>query len=57
MHTYLISLGDFDTMGYANRDTKAVWVLFFLASFAVQVIFMNMLIAIMSESYDTVKSQ
>ena len=59
LHTYLISFGDFDTEGYENRSSLqniAIKVLFVSAIFSIQLIFMNMLIAIMSESYERVKS-
>ena len=60
LHTYLISFGEFDFEGYGNRgkyQNYFLWVLFFFATFTIQLVFMNMLIAIMSESYDRVKQK
>ena len=58
IHIYLISLGDFDDRGnYENRtETQRllVWFLFLLGTFIIQLTFMNMLIAIMSDIFNQV---
>ena len=47
IHAYLTGLGDFSKDGYSGGDEVAVWIFFLLATLIVQLIFMNMLIAIM----------
>ena len=57
IHTYLIGLGDFTTDDYEARGSlqmQVVWVLFLAATFLIQLTFMNMLIAIMSDVYSQV---
>ena len=51
IHAYLTGLGDFNKDYYSNGDKVAVWIFFLLATLIVQLIFMNMLIAIMGESF------
>ena len=51
IHAYLTGLGDFSKDNYSNGDAVAVWIFFLLATLIVQLIFMNMLIAIMGESF------
>ena len=53
-HVYITSLGEYDTESYGNRgtmNTYVVWILFFLATFFIQITFMNMLIAIMQNTF------
>ena len=54
VHIYLISLGEFSTDDYGNRGSlqkTVIWILFLSATFFIQITFMNMLIAIMSNTY------
>lgn len=51
IHAYLTGLGDFNKDNYSISDDVIVWVMFLLATFLVQLVFMNMLIAIMGESF------
>lgn len=50
---YELGLGEFKTGEIANGDTNVIlcYILFILASFFVQIVFLNMLIAIMGETY------
>jgi hypothetical protein len=46
------ALGDFDNEAYAQGpDAKAAMGMFLLATFIIAVVFMNMLIAIMGETF------
>mmetsp|Transcript_26943 Transcript_26943/g.19397 ORF Transcript_26943/g.19397 Transcript_26943/m.19397 type:complete len:303 (+) Transcript_26943:5575-6483(+) len=51
IHAYLTGLGDFNKDNYSLSDDVVVWIMFLLATFLVQLVFMNMLIAIMGESF------
>jgi len=50
---YLLSSGEFsfDRYGYVSGDSKFLWVMFLLATFINMIVFMNMLIAIMGETF------
>lgn len=53
---YLMCLGEFDTDGYSQGPNQyAAWVAFVLATFIVLVVFMNIIIAIMTESFNKVE--
>jgi len=52
--SYLIMLGEFNTDDYSKGpDHDVAWVFFLLATFLCLVIFMNMMIAIMGNTYST----
>lgn len=51
IHSYLTGLGDFNKDNYSAEDGPSVWVMFILATVIVQLIFLNLLIAIMGESF------
>ena len=54
-HMWLISLGDFTTDGYGNRgeilEKNIIWLIFLLSTLLIQILFLNMLIAIMSDIF------
>jgi len=54
IHSYLAGLGEFDMDNYSKGDRGAVWFMFIVATILVQLVFMNMLIAIMGESFGRV---
>ena len=50
----MISLGDYSTDDYGNRgetEKQLIWIEFIAATFFIQITFMNMLIAIMSDIF------
>ena len=54
---YLLSLGEFDFENFGSRDTLTntlMWAIFVIGTFLLQITFMNMLIAIMSEVFAVV---
>jgi len=51
IHAYLTGLGDFNKDNYSEEDSTVTWVMFIMATIIVQLIFMNLLIAIMGESF------
>lgn len=51
IHAYLTGLGDFNKDNYSEGNAITVWIFFLFATVLVQLIFMNMLIAIMGESF------
>lgn len=52
VNQYLIGLGEFGTDNYENSPNRAmIWVYFILATFLTQLTFLNMLIAIMGDTY------
>ena len=57
MHTYLLSLGEFDFESFGARDPGTnfmLWIAFVFGTFMLQITFMNMLIAIMSDVFSDV---
>jgi len=53
-HVFLLSLGEFSLDEYDKGDgeiTPYLWVLFVVSSFLLQIHFLNMLIAIMGETF------
>ena len=53
---YLMCLGEFDADGYSQGPNQyAAWLAFVLATFIVLVVFMNIVIAIMTESFNKVE--
>jgi hypothetical protein len=56
MGAYFISLGEFDYGGYGSGEHfYVVWIFFTLGSFLMLVVFMNMLIAIMGDTFSVVQ--
>lgn len=53
---YLMSLGEFDYGGNYGQgpDSKTAWVFFILGTYLTLIVFMNVLIAIMGDSYGRV---
>ena len=54
IHAYLMGLGDFNKDSYSEEDSKVVWIMFIFATIIVALIFMNLLIAIMGESFSRI---
>lgn len=55
IHQYRASLGDLITYNYADHPARGLlWVYFILATFFTQVMFLNMLIAIMGQTFGRV---
>ena len=55
MNQYLVTLGDFHIKHYMqNEETLISWVLFILATGFTQITMLNMLIAIMGDTFDKV---
>jgi hypothetical protein len=54
IHAYLTGLGDFNKDNYSSENSAVVWVMFILATIIVQLIFLNLLIAIMGESFSRI---
>ena len=55
VNQYLMSLGDFYTINYLDHTFfPIVWILFIMATFFTQITMLNMLIAIMGDTFDKV---
>ena len=52
-----MSLGDFATNGYDGNNQGVIWIFFFMATFLLQIVFLNMLIAIMGDTFSRVLDQ
>ena len=64
VYMYLLSNGEYDFDNFGARDhqgdesTKIVlWLLFFGATFLLQIVFMNMLVALMSDKYNEINEK
>ena len=55
---YLLTLGEFDIDGTITkgRNIKIAWIMFVIATFMICVVFMNMLIAIMGNTFENVEA-
>ena len=52
---YMLGLGDFKMDGFEHHnEVYVVWIFFLLATFITQIVFLNMLIAIMGNTFDYV---
>ena len=51
IHAYLTGLGDFGKDDYSEENGFVVWMFFLGATFIVQLVFMNLLIALMGDAY------
>ena len=51
---YKLTLGDFSTKYYLGMNTEVLWIVFFAATFLLQITFLNMLIAIMGDTFSHV---
>ena len=54
IHAYLTGLGDFNKDFYSESNSLTVWIFFLLATLLVQLVFMNLLIAMMGEAYSEI---
>jgi len=52
--TYRTGLGDFDTDNFETPNEELVWIIFMLCSLLILIILLNMLIAIMGDTFDKV---
>ena len=55
MYSYRQSLGDFDTDAYAGIDEYYLYAIWFLSTMVTLIIFFNLLIAIMGDTFDRVQ--
>jgi len=54
IRSWLVSLGDFYTEGYNTQDLLPIWITFLAATFILQLVFMNLLIAIMGDAFNRI---
>ncbi len=47
-------MGAFDTSGYNQQNVGLLWIYFFGTTFITNIMILNMLIAIMGQTYETV---
>ena len=55
VRSYLVGLGEFGMDNYAGEGGALIWTFFLLATFITQLLFMNLLIAIMGDTFDRVQ--
>ena len=56
IHAYLTGLGDFNKDFYSEANSLTVWIFFLFATILVQLVFMNLLIAMMGDAYSEIMS-
>ena len=54
IYMYKLTLGDFSTKYYLGMNAEVLWIIFFAATFLLQITFLNMLIAIMGDTFSHV---
>ena len=55
IYSYKMGLGDFDTDNFGTRDEEVLWIFFILNSIIVLIVLLNLLIAIMGDTFDKVQ--
>jgi len=55
LFSYKIGLGDFSTDGFNTKDEEMLWIFFLLNSMIILIILLNLLIAIMGDTFDRVQ--
>ena len=53
--TYRMGLGDFDTDGFNTDDEALIWILWFINTLIILIILLNLVIAIMGDTFDRVQ--
>lgn len=53
--TFLLLLGDFETKNFGDDNLLVIWILFVIASIFLIVVLLNLLISIISESYNKIQ--
>ena len=54
--SFMTGLGEYHVDGYSSADAWVLWIMFIMSTIILQLIFMNMLIAIMTDSFARVTS-
>ena len=55
INQYLLGLGEFSSIdAYEGENATFTWIMFLMATFIIQITFLNMLIAIMGDTFDRV---
>ena len=57
IYVYKLCLGDFHTENFTGENQGIIWIVFFAGTFILQITFLNMLIAIMGDTFDMVMEQ
>jgi hypothetical protein len=57
LNQYLLVLGEFDTGNFGGENSAAIWLFFISATFISQITILNMLIAVMGDTYDRVSEK
>lgn len=52
--SYKMGLGDFDTDGFGTSDEELIWILWFLNTLIILIVLLNLVIAIMGDTFDRV---
>ena len=52
--TYTLGMGEFATDNYQGTNVNLIWGVWFIGTFLIQITFLNMLIAIMANTFDKV---
>ena len=54
MYAFKLTIGDFATSGFPGENQYSTWIIFIFATFLLQITFLNMIIAIMANTFDYV---
>ena len=54
---YLLGLGEFEVDNFGGESQLQLWILFLIATFLIQITFLNVLIAVMANTFDMVQEQ
>ena len=51
IYSFRTGLGDFDTEGYGIPHEALIWIIFLLEAILIQIVLLNLLIAIMGDTF------
>jgi|JI10StandDraft_1071094.scaffolds.fasta_scaffold1200537_1 hypothetical protein len=54
IYSWKMGTGDFDTTQFATKDETLIWVLWFLNTLIINIIFFNLVVALMGDTFERV---
>ena len=55
IYSWKMGTGDFDTTAFATKDETLIWVLWFLNTLIINIIFFNLVVALMGDTFERVQ--
>lgn len=55
IYSWKMGTGDFDTTAFATKDETLIWILWFLNTLIINIIFFNLVVALMGDTFERVQ--